>query len=179
MPSLQNVCTLVFLAVLISACTRQVEMPVVDYRDARQSKLPGWACHQINSIKQDSLSRESFLEIEAFPQRTYPGFELSWLQGDWCKYNALQIKTRICNRDSMQFFVSLWDGTGSYDIKNRYQAGFFIKKDWAFYNIPFKHGIVTGNGHAVDLRHIQRAVFFTDNENDTVQFQVEKIELKY
>jgi hypothetical protein len=163
---------------LLASCTRHVEQPVVDYTEARTMKLPGWDCHQVHSVRFDSLRNETFLDVEAFPGKLYPGFVLFWLQGDWSKYAELQIKTRICNRDSMQFYVTVWDGKGDYNFENRFQGKYSVKKDWTLCKLNFKDGIFTGKGKRVDLKHVKTVVFFTNNTNDTIRFHMKSVSLQ-
>jgi hypothetical protein len=168
----------IFFACLFFSCTQKVEQPFLDFQGNKHSRFPAWDCHQIHSVKHDSLRNETFLDVEAFSRKAYPGIVLSWLQGDWSKYNELQIIARICNRDSMPFYVTVWDGKGDYNFENRFQGEYSVKKDWTICKLDLKDGIFTAKGKKINLKHIKTVVFFTNNDNDTIQFHIKSVTLQ-
>jgi hypothetical protein len=171
--------TLAFVcAALTASCTRRVEQQVVDYQEKKNLKLPEWECHQVYAIKRDSADRASFLEVEAFPENPYPGISMRCLNGDWSGFTSLRIIARTRGSLPVKFFLSVWDGKGIYEKKNRFQKEYMVDTGWSKCILPLENGLVAANGRRINCGYIQRVVFFTLQRGNLTTFDVQRISLQ-
>jgi hypothetical protein len=160
------------------SCTRQVEQQVMDYQDAKNSKLPEWECHQVYYMKQDFLQGKSFLEVKAFPENQYPGISMGWLNGDWTRFHTLRITARTRCGMPLSFTLSIWDGKGTYDFDNRFQKPYTVDTGWTTCELPVHSGMLKPNGKETDVRRISKVVFFTGRRDTPTLFDVKTISLQ-
>jgi hypothetical protein len=165
---------------LIVSCARRVERQVVDYQDSKTIELPAWECHQVYSIRRDSGAGDSarFLEIVSFPKKEYPGFSIDWLNGDWSAFTSLWINARIRGSGPTRFFLSVWDGKGTYDFNNRFQKEFTLDTGWTNCDLPIQAGLIKPNGKETNVRHISSVVFFTTKQDSLTIFDVKTTSLQ-
>jgi hypothetical protein len=164
---------------LISSCCHNVDCPVTDY-NSKQAKLPDWACCQVYTICADSCSHKKYLEINAFPEKEYPGMTIPWLTGDWSTYKTFSVTCRsyCSNIDSTVFHLSIFDGNGDYVYSNRVEKDIVLKSDWKNCSIPLEDKMQTPSGRVLNKKNISSVVFFTDRKNGNTVFEIQKIELK-
>jgi hypothetical protein len=163
---------------LFCCCSRQVERPVTEFKKGENPTFPEWACHQQYSIGLDSSSGISFLRIEAFPEKRYPGIEMPWLQGDWTDYKSLEILARMWNTGSTRFTLSVWDGKGKYEQSNRFVKSFYVDTGWGRCSLPLENGLVAANGRRINCGYIQRVVFSTAQRGKPTTFDIQRISLR-
>jgi hypothetical protein len=174
-----RIAAILFLgSVLFLSCTRHVERQVMDYQDAMNMKLPEWECHQVYDIKQDSLQGKSFLEVKAFPENKYPGISMGWLNGDWTRFHTLRITARTRCGMPLSFTLSIWDGKGTYDIKNRFQKAYTVDTGWTTCELPVQGGMLKPNGRETDIRRIAQVVFFTSRRTTATVFDIKIVGLQ-
>jgi hypothetical protein len=174
-----RIAAILFLGnVLFLSCTRQVEQQVMDYQDVKNVKLPEWVCHQVYSINQDSLQGKSFLEVKAFPENIYPGISMGWLNGDWSRFHTLRITARTRCGMPLSFTLSIWDGKGTYDIKNRFQKTYTVDTGWTTCELAVHGSMVKPNGKETDVRRIAKVVFFTIRRTAPTVFDVKIVGLQ-
>jgi len=160
-------------------CSRSVEFPRMDYTTDINRKLPDWECHQVFAFCKDSLTGRSFLEVTAFPKKKYPGIVLPWLEGGWDKFASFHIIARVSGaRDSVSFYLSIWDGNAPYSVDNRFEKKFMVRGQWTDCAVSLKEGFVTPSGRAIDKKDIRQVVFFTSHRADPVVFDVASIALR-
>jgi hypothetical protein len=162
----------------ISSCSRAVEQEVVDYQNDKNVRLPEWECHQVYSIRRESASAESFLEVAAYPKKEYPGFSLGWLNGDWTRFSTLSIIARTYGNGPARFYLTVWDGKGTYDYNNRFQKEYVLDTGWTQCTLPIRRGMVNPNGRETDIRRISKVVFFTSARDTPTIFDVKKVSLE-
>jgi hypothetical protein len=131
----------------------------MDYSDFKSAKLPDWECHQTYSMGYDSLSGGTFLEVTAFPKKTYPGFSMPWITGNWSPYTTLRITARMRGHAS-PFILSVWDGNGKYVMENRFEKKFAVDTVWTTCELSFSGGLATPGARRMDLGRITQVVFF-------------------
>ena len=149
----------------------------MDYSDFKSAKLPDWECHQTYSMGYDSLSGGTFLEVTAFPKKTYPGFSMPWITGNWSPYTTMRITARMRGHAS-PFILSVWDGKGAYVQRNRFEKRFILDTVWTECELSFSDGLATPDSRQMDLGRIALVVFFTGGADVPTTFDVKKIELR-
>jgi hypothetical protein len=151
----------------------------MDYSSGAPVKFPEWECHQVFSLRLDSLTGKSFLEISAFPKKEYPGIQIPWLTGDWSGYSTLTIIARIHdNRDSASFNLIVFDGRGQFTFNNRFEKEFIVDSGWTVCEVSLLGGLTTPAGRAIDMNHINQIVFFTERRMEPTVFDIGKIQLQ-
>ena len=151
----------------------------MDYGTDKNIKLPEWECHQVFSLCRDSLTGKSYLEVTAFPKKEYPGVSLPWLAGDWSDYSTLRIIARAHdNRDSIPFYVFIFDGRGLLSFENRFNKKFILETGWTLCETHFLGGLRTPEGRAINLKHISQIVFFTGRRTEPTVFDIRELQLR-
>ena len=166
------------LCFFVSSCVQNVECPVMDYAIFNTAKLPEWECHQVFSRGFDSISHVSYLEVAAFPKKTYPGITIPWLTGNWRSYTTLRITARMRGHSPGRFVLSVWDGNGKYAVENRCEKRFVVDTVWTTCELPLSEGLTTPDNRRLNLNHINQVVFFTHRSDDPTIFDIKKIELR-
>jgi hypothetical protein len=163
----------------ISSCYHNVDCPVTDYSN-KSAKLPDWACYQVYTICADSCSHKKYLEVNAFPEKQYPGMTIPWLTGDWSTYKTFSVTCRshCSNSDSTVFSLSLWDGNGDYTYNNRITKRLFFKSDWKNCSVPLEDKMQTPSGRMLNKKHISSVVFFTGRKNGNTVFDIQILQLR-
>lgn len=174
-----RILTVLFVGItLISSCTQRVEREAVDYQNDKNIKLPDWECHQVYSIKRDLVDGASYLETVAFPEKKYPGLSLRWLNGDWSAFTSLRIIARTRGSGPAKFYLTVWDGKGSYDYHNRFQKEYILDTGWTVCELPIYAGMAKPNGTGTDIRSIANVVFFTVGKDSPTVFDVKAIRIE-
>jgi hypothetical protein len=163
----------------ICCCHQQVKCPILTFSDINARNLPAWKCHQVYSIRKDSATGSSFLEVASYPKNPYPGFELPWaLCGDWTGYRSLEFVARMRSPGSARLSITVWDGKGAYEWNNRAEETFAVDTNWTTCTMSLKEGLIAPNGRILDRRFARRVVLFTPRKNDVTTFDLMKVELE-
>jgi hypothetical protein len=136
-----------------------------------------WQCRTLFSLSSEhATSGESSMKMELFPA-DYPGLSLKLDERDWSRYDSVAFDIYNPQDETLEITVRIDDREDYPDYDDRYNGRITLMPGSNDLRIPLNSLRTAGTDRSLNLKTIERFLFFLVDTNKTFRLYVDNIRL--
>ena len=155
----------------------QKELVLFDFESDKDLDRVHWKCHTLLSLSSEHATHgEKSLKLELYPS-AYPGLNPVLDKWDWRDYSSLRLDFFNPGKEDISITVRIDDKGDADDYEDRYNRNFLLQPGINHIEILMNSLVTSGTNRQLDLRKIQKYLFFMVNPTQKVILYVDNIRL--
>jgi len=149
-----------------------------DFETETELEYLNWECRKwFERTRNHATSGEYSLKV-TLPAGQYPGIKFLEIEKDWSAYRQFKVDVFNPERDPLILHIRIDDRKSGWEYGDRFDRDFTIRKGMSRIAIPLDTLKANIAPRTLDLKHIERLMFFIPGNDRKRTFHIDNIRLE-
>jgi len=149
-----------------------------DFESEKEFEYLDWKCHEWFELSDKHATSGKYSLQVTLPPGQYPGIYFKDIESDWSRYRDFKMDVFNPEGESFTFHIRIDDQKGGWKYEDRYDRNYIIQKGMTRISIPLESVKANITPRSLDLKSIERVMFFIPGNNKKREFYIDNIRLE-